>query len=693
MSDTLGFSTTLEWAQWYISQGISVIPVKCDGSKSPAILGWREYSDRRPTLEELTKWFSAGRLGIGVPCGSASGNLVVLDFECRNGRPAYTEWLERLPDDLRQYASTLPTVITPSGGRHIWIQLDHIHPGTKLAKYVTGQIKIEIRNVGHQVLAPGSPAACHKTGKLYRWNTDPVFQVVPHERWCDFYHYAVECNEVKPSEKTQPPPSASGSPAGKGSPGTDFNLRGSWADTGLFEEGWTWCKSVDSERGYLTRPGKKTGISASIGIVTSRQQGIPYFYVWSTSVKGFEPETPYSRFAVFATLKHGGDYVSAARDLATRGFGERESSESYGINLDDFFGKKANQQQQKPESKLAYRSIDKLVSENPRLRDPVIHGLLRSGETMNVIAAPKSRKSWLILDLSICVALGKPWLGQFKTEQGSVLIIDNELHPETLAARVPDVADRLGTSPEMIGNKIMAVNLRGSLVDLRRLAEDLVDLEPGFFKLIVLDAFYRFMPSKVDENSNSEMASLYNLIDMVALKIGCAFILVHHTSKGVQSGKSVTDVGAGAGSQSRAADTHLVLRPHDEPGCIVLDAATRSWPPLESVVLRWNYPTWSIDQQLDPNNYMQEKKTSDTKKQNNLQVIIVDLLSEKPKSGELWRLNSFIKRVANDAKESVKKVTDTIDQLEKIGVIKLIEGPWSDIRPRDNVAIILSPED
>jgi len=136
-----------------------------------------------------------------------------------------------------------------------------------------------------------------------------------------------------------------------------------------------------------------------------------------------------------------------------------------------------------------------------------------------------------------------------------------------------------------------------------------------------------------------------------------------------------------------------VLRPHDEPGCIVLDAATRSWPPLESVVLRWNYPTWSIDQQLDPNDYMQEKKASDTKKQNKLQVIIVDLLSEKPKSGELWRLNSFIKRVANDANESVKKVTDTIDQLEKIGVIKLIEGPWSDIRPRDNVAIILSPED
>ncbi len=75
-------------------------------------------------------------------------------------------------------------------------------------------------------------------------------------------------------------------------------------------------------------------------------------------------------------------------------------------------------------------------------------------------------------------------------------------------------------------------------------------------------------------------------------QLNCSFVLVHHASKGNQSVKSVTDVGAGAGSQSRATDTHLVLRHHQEPGCVVVDAAVRSWPPIEPQCLRWSFPVW-----------------------------------------------------------------------------------------------------
>lgn len=38
-----------------------------------------------------------------------------------------------------------------------------------------------------------------------------------------------------------------------------------------------------------------------------------------------------------------------------------------------------------------------LVSKFPRLREQVIDGLLRQGELMNVMAPPKSRKTWLVL--------------------------------------------------------------------------------------------------------------------------------------------------------------------------------------------------------------------------------------------------------------------------------------------------------
>ena len=99
--------------------------------------------------------------------------------------------------------------------------------------------------------------------------------------------------------------------------------------------------------------------------------------------------------------------------------------------------------------------------------------------------------------------------------------------------------------------------------------------------LIVLDALYRLMPRGMDENDNGAMAQVYNQTDRYAQRVRSAFALVHHTTKGLQGDKGVTDVGAGAGSQSRAADTHLILRPHQQEGVVVLDAAVRSWPPLQ----------------------------------------------------------------------------------------------------------------
>lgn len=245
-------------------------------------------------------------------------------------------------------------------------------------------------------------------------------------------------------------------------------------------------------------------------------------------------------------------------------------------------------------------SVRQLMAACPALRPAVIDGLLREGETMNVIASPKTGKSWLVLDLAIAVATGRPWLGRFPTVAGDVLIIDNELHGETSANRIPKVAKARGLGTDEFADRVFIRNLRGGLQDIVSLGSYFRAIEPGRFRLIVLDAFYRFLPAGMDENANADMASLYNHIDRYAADLGCAFVLIHHSSKGNQSGKSVTDVGAGAGSQSRATDAHLVLRPHEEADVVVLDAAVRSWPPQESVCLRWAFPVWDAADDLDP---------------------------------------------------------------------------------------------
>ena len=248
----------------------------------------------------------------------------------------------------------------------------------------------------------------------------------------------------------------------------------------------------------------------------------------------------------------------------------------------------------------AYKTVGKLLADYPELRRPTIHGLLREGETVNLIAASKKGKSWLAVDLALAVATGWPWLGTFQTAKGKVLILDNELHGETSANRIPKVAEARSIPLAEIADQVCVENMRGRLVDLFQLESYFGAIEPGTFKVVILDAFYRFIPKGTDENDNGTVAQLYNHIDRYAQHLGCSFVLIHHASKGSQSGKAITDVGAGAGSQSRAADTHLVLRPHQQDGVVVLDAAVRSWPPVNPMCLEWVYPVWNPVSGLDP---------------------------------------------------------------------------------------------
>ena len=230
---------------------------------------------------------------------------------------------------------------------------------------------------------------------------------------------------------------------------------------------------------------------------------------------------------------------------------------------------------------------------------PVIEGVLRRGETANLIAAPKTGKSWLAYSLALSVATGRKWLDTYDVHTGRVLLIDNELHENTLYRRIPKVAERLGIDKEDYRGRFDAHSLRGNLVDYNKLSRLIEQIKAGDYDLIIVDAHYRMLPPGVNENDNAAMAQVYNTIDQYAGHTDAAFVLIHHTTKGDQSGKSITDVGAGAGSQSRAADAHLVLRSHQEEGHVVLDAAVRSWAPAESVTLKWDWPVW-VPTDLDP---------------------------------------------------------------------------------------------
>lgn len=233
---------------------------------------------------------------------------------------------------------------------------------------------------------------------------------------------------------------------------------------------------------------------------------------------------------------------------------------------------------------------------NPEpMAEVVIEGLLRRGEVCNIIAATKKGKSWLGLQLLLAVSTGGDWLG-LRCRRGRTLLIDNELHRATLQNRLHDSAGDMAA-----GEACEYVNLRGQWRSLTDVAAQLTArYQPGELTLLLLDAKYRFFGGELDENSNSAQTQFHNDLDRLAMQLNCAIAVVHHSTKGSQAEKSVTDMGAGGGAQARAVDLHATIRDHSIPGLSVLEMKGRSFPELEPRTLRFEYPHWHVQHGVAP---------------------------------------------------------------------------------------------
>ncbi|MBU0494076.1 MAG: bifunctional DNA primase/polymerase, partial [Chloroflexi bacterium] len=74
-------STALAAAREYLTAGLAPIPLRY-GEKDPAPgFRWRQWQDLPPDEPELALLFHDGSQNVGVVCGRASGNLLVLDAD------------------------------------------------------------------------------------------------------------------------------------------------------------------------------------------------------------------------------------------------------------------------------------------------------------------------------------------------------------------------------------------------------------------------------------------------------------------------------------------------------------------------------------------------------------------------------------------------------------------------------------
>jgi hypothetical protein len=281
----------------YIQAGLSCLPTKSD--KLPATKAWKGVDV--PISEFISH-------GIAIKSGSPSGNLECIDFDNHFGdaKEVISDFMsvDGVKDIYLKYK--LPIQSTVSGGFHLLYRCKEISGNQKLArrprvdditKKQKPDVLIETRGEGGYFVAAPTPGYT-----VIKNSITDIAEITPEERnillsAARVFNTWVERNYSTDQDKERPSNLFNSDPASVDE-----------MKSALISNGWT-----DLGNGRWRRPGKKEGISATLGKAAK-----DIFYNFSSSSHPFDQEHGYTAFQVVGLLKYNGDFKQFARELFER---------------------------------------------------------------------------------------------------------------------------------------------------------------------------------------------------------------------------------------------------------------------------------------------------------------------------------------------------------------------------------------
>jgi hypothetical protein len=293
-----------EWAKMYVDYGLSIIPV--NGDKTPALPKWKAFQERPMTPTEAKKYFK-NATGIGIICGIVSGNLEVIDIDCKydsTGNLA-KEFFDLVENHLPGLLKKTPITKTINKGYHMYYRCNKIKGNQQFAKNSKDEVLIETRGTGGYVIAPPSPGYELKRGDL---EDIPVISTEDREMLLNICRSFDE----SPQKEINPTPSTSNN--GSDVFG-DYNDRADVLSL-LERHGWKQVKT-EGQRVHFLRPGNsKSKVSGNWHTVKK------LFYPFTSSTQ-FEAGKGYNATGVFTLLECNGDFTEASHKLYDEGYGDR----------------------------------------------------------------------------------------------------------------------------------------------------------------------------------------------------------------------------------------------------------------------------------------------------------------------------------------------------------------------------------
>jgi hypothetical protein len=275
----------------YFDAGYECLPCKID--KSPLLKkGWKE----KFTLDEFKN-----AEAIGIKGGSYSDGIICLDFDAHQGqKDAYTNLKHYLEiPEIREIfdRDKLPIEKTQSGGYHLLFKTDVKIGNRKIASRMfegKPDCFIEIKAQDGYFLCTPSPG--------YKMVNNDILKVAKLNSvdTATMIDLAMSMNEYYKTNVTEY--------EGTDRPGDKFNKEVSLNEVENILKSANWSDIGDKK---WRRPGKKTGISGSLGYI----KGCYIFYCFTQNGYPLEWLKAYSPFQLKTALEFNGDYKACATSL------------------------------------------------------------------------------------------------------------------------------------------------------------------------------------------------------------------------------------------------------------------------------------------------------------------------------------------------------------------------------------------
>ena len=204
----------------------------------------------------------------------------------------------------------------------------------------------------------------------------------------------------------------------------------------------------------------------------------------------------------------------------------------------------------------------------------IIDGYLEDATLACLYGPSAGMKSFVGLDMGLCVATGREWHGHAVPNPGSVFYVCGEGFAginKRLRVWASDSGVDASTLPFFVSNQPVGILDTGAVQVAVNAIREMVEAH-GSPRLLIVDTLARnFGPG--DENSTQDMSAFVAALDDVRAGLGCAVLVIHHT------GLSATERARGASAFRAALDWEFRLEPKGDIRLLTCTKAKDHEPP------------------------------------------------------------------------------------------------------------------